>query len=187
MAESLTGKFLISVRRLRDPNFYQSVVLIVEHGAGGAMGLIINRPSSILVTAALEGHFELPETGALIYTGGPVEQSALFILHNAREFQGTESPVVPGLFVGSSAEVFEQVVRRVAAGQQGLEFRIYAGCAGWAPQQLEGELARGDWLVYPASLEYIFHKDPYSVWDALIKRSAPPGFVAQAADDPEWN
>ena len=80
MPDSLRGQFLIAGKNLRDPNFYQSVVLIVEHGDGGAMGVVVNRPSGVTVTQALQKHFELPETGEMVYVGGPVERNALWIV-----------------------------------------------------------------------------------------------------------
>ena len=92
---------MIAAKRLRDPNFYKTVVLMVEHGADGAMGLVINRPSSVTFAHALSEHFKLPETDDLVYVGGPVEPSALFILHNSAELDRKESPLIPGVFVGS--------------------------------------------------------------------------------------
>lgn len=187
MSETLTGQFLIAAKRLRDSNFYQSIVLIVEHGAGGAMGLIVNRPSDITVAQALESHFELPETDDRVFTGGPVEQSALFVLHNSDEFDGAESPVVPGLYVGTNAQVFEAVVREAAQGSLTLKYRIFAGCSGWSAGQLEGELSRGDWLVTPATLDLIFYDDPYKVWSLLMRRVSTPDFVIDPPENPEWN
>jgi len=169
MPDSLRGQFLIAGKNLRDPNFYQSVVLIVEHGDGGAMGVVVNRPSGVSVTQALEKHFELPETGELVYVGGPVERNALFILHNADDLDSSETPVLDDLFVGSSPDTFESIVQRAAEGDANLKFRVYFGCAGWGPEQLEGELDRNDWLIYPASQEFVFHPDPYDTWDLLVK------------------
>ena len=168
MPHSLRGQFLIAGRTLRDPNFFQSVVLIVEHGEGGAMGVVVNRPSGVTVAEALKNHFELPESDAMVYVGGPVERNALFILHNAEDLDGSETPVLDGLFVGSSPDTFESVVKRSAEGNEELKFRVYFGCAGWAPDQLEGELARNDWLVVPGMVEYVFHSDPYAVWDLVV-------------------
>jgi putative transcriptional regulator len=187
-SDSLRGHCLISAKRLRDQNFYKTVVLLVEHGSDGAMGLVINRPSCVTVAHALSEHFKLPETDDLVYVGGPVEPSALFILHNSAELDGNESPVVPGVFVGSSAEVFEQIVRTSAEGDPDIQFRIFSGCAGWAPGQLEGELARGDWHSLPAEVERIFGDDPYAVWDNLIaKVYASNRILEQPPCNPEWN
>jgi putative transcriptional regulator len=177
MAESLRGQFLIAGRNLRDPNFFRSVVLIVEHGSGGAMGVVINHPSGVTVTQALKMHFDLPDSGEMVFMGGPVERNSLFILHNAAEIDGAESAVLDGLFVGSSPEAFEEIVQRAAEGELNLQFRVYFGCAGWAPDQLEGELERNDWMVCEASHEYVFHSDPYQVWDLLVEewnKTHPP-------------
>lgn len=185
---SLTGHFLISAKQLRDKNFYRTVVLMVEHNDSGAMGLVVNRPSHVTVTQALKGHFELPETGDVVFTGGPVETAALFILHNSQEFDGNESPVVPGLYVGNSEQVFEDIVLSASEGNEQLKFRVFAGCAGWAPGQLEGEIARGDWLTFPASTEMIFHEDPYAMWSLLCQQVAQSGdFLPSIPSNPEWN
>ncbi|MGQ0634072.1 MAG: YqgE/AlgH family protein [Planctomycetaceae bacterium] len=168
MPDTLRGQFLIAGRTLRDPNFYQTVVLVVEHNDGGAMGVVINRPSGVTVAQSLQKHFDLVETGEMVYLGGPVERNALFVLHNAAELDTAESPVIEGLFVGGSAEAFEEVVKRAADSDPDLRFRVYFGCAGWGPGQLEGELTRNDWHVSPASLDPIFSPDPYSVWESAV-------------------
>lgn len=165
MTESLRGNFLIAARSLKDPNFFQAVVLLVEHGDDGAMGLVVNRPSGVTVSRALEEHFVLPEDGQSVYIGGPVEPSGLFILHNGDGLETDEPPVMPGLYIGSNAEVFEEIVMRAAAGDEDLQFRVYSGCAGWGPDQLEGELSRQDWLILPGRCEYVFDVDSYEVWD----------------------
>jgi len=188
MAESLRGCFLIAGCRLRDPNFFKTAVLLIEHGSDGAMGVVINRPSSVTVANALSGQFDLPATEQLVYVGGPVEPAALFILHGAGELDPEERAVLPGLFAAGSADVFEQVVRSAETDGEAVPFRVYSGCAGWAPGQLEGELARGDWFVVPGAAEYVFHLDPYAVWDLLLadayrrKRLLPV-----QCDHPEWN
>lgn len=186
-SQSLQGKLLVAACHLRDPNFYKTAVLIVEHGEGGAMGLVINRPTSISVTRALSEHFELPERGELVYYGGPVEPAALFVIHNAGDIDN-DSPIIPGLYVGSSAEAFEKVVRSAAKPDGKLRFRIYSGCAGWAPKQLENELAQGDWFVLPATAETVFAEDPYRVYDTLIHQiRKSQRIVRSAVEDPEMN
>ncbi|MEX0704812.1 MAG: YqgE/AlgH family protein [Planctomycetales bacterium] len=186
--DTLRGQFLIAGKRLRDPNFYKTVVLMVEHGAEGAMGLVVNRPSSMTVAHALSEHFDLPETDDVVYLGGPVEPSALFILHDGEFLDAGEPPVVPGLYVGSSESAFERVVRSATEEDSGTHFRIYSGCAGWAPGQLENELERGDWHVLPACAELTLCSDPYETWDQLLQKvHAAHRILPDAPPHPEWN
>jgi putative transcriptional regulator len=188
MGDSLRGQFLIAARHLRDPNFYKSVVLIVEHNDGGAMGVVINRPSGVTLANALKKHFELPDNGELVYVGGPVEQNALFILHNAEDLALAETPILPGLFAGSSPEIFEKIMERATETDSDLRFRVFFGCAGWAPEQLEGELSRNDWLQVPADAELALSPDPYVLWDELLSlhRQRNP-LVPDVQGDPECN
>jgi putative transcriptional regulator len=187
MTESLRGQFLIAARHLRDSNFYKSVVLIVEHGTDGAMGLVVNRPSSVTVANVLSEHFDLPETDDLLYFGGPAEPSHLFILHNSAQFDQCERPVVPDLFVGSE-EVFLSILRSADDGETGLQYRIFSGCAGWGADQLEGELERGDWLVYPADSVPLFCADPYEFWESVLgKVQQLRSILPQDAGNAEWN
>ena len=172
MTECLRGHFLIASKRLRDDsNFYKSVVLMLEHGEHGAMGLVINRPSSIRVAHALAGHFNLPETEDVVFCGGPVEPSALVILHDDSNFQDDGPSVLPGLFVGGSPEAFERVIADAAEeGKFNHCFRVLSGYAGWGEGQLENEIARGDWHTHPACRELVFHEDPYELHELLLKK-----------------
>jgi len=188
MSEVLRGRCLIASRQLNDPNFSKTVVLIVEHGSHGAMGLVINRPSSILVSNALSKHFDLPEVSDLVYVGGPVEPAALLVLHNVSDLSGNEPEVVPDVYIGNSAESFEDVVRRVSEEDPALRFRIYSGCAGWAPGQLEGELERGDWHVATPVAQVVYHEDPYAVYELMLHRVLEERQILPPAPvDPQWN
>ncbi len=188
MPDSLRGNFLIARRTLRDLNFFHTVVFLVEHNDEGAMGVVVNRPSGTTVAEALSQHFDLPRTDDEVYIGGPVEENAMFILHNAADLAREETPVIAGIFVGSSAEVFEEAVRRSANGDAELRFRVYSGYSGWTAGQLEAELERNDWLVTPATEEFVFHPKPYLVWNLVIQKfrqthSLAPGNLGE----PEMN
>ena len=189
MFDSLRGRFLIAGPRLRDPNFFKSVVLIVEHGPDGAMGLVVNHPSSDTVANALQEHFDLPETQELVYVGGPVEPSALFVVHNSAKLDPTEMPVVPGVYMGSSAEVFQEILAAsLHKDDEDLIYRVYGGCAGWGPNQLESELERGDWLTLDADAKYVYADDPYLVWEQLITKTYKTRrMFPQKCEHPEWN
>ncbi|GAB4162468.1 MAG: YqgE/AlgH family protein [Planctomycetaceae bacterium] len=188
MMESLRGQFLIAGKSLRDPNFHKSVVLMVEHGSEGAMGLIVNRPSTVSISDALSEHFQLPEIEDLVYIGGPVEPSALFIVHNRDDLDHADPPIVPGVYVGSSPEAFETVVRSAIDQESPLQFRIFCGCAGWSGGQLEGEIARGDWFTLPATAEIIFNENPYDIWDMVrTQLHRFPSIPRENHENPEWN
>jgi len=188
MPKSLRAHFLMAVKGLRDPNFYKAVVLMVEDGENGSMGLILNQPSDSLVQEALAEHFDLPGIDDLIYTGGPVEPSALFILHNAGDVDIEEQPLLPGLYVGSTATAFQEVVQRIADGDKDIKFRVFRGCAGWAAYQLQGELARGDWLTVPATAEHVLHDNPYDLWERLVDIAGRQSGVIPVTDgNPELN
>lgn len=188
MTKSLSGQCLVASKHLRDPNFYKSAVLIVEHGSHGAMGLIINRPSSVLVRHALSEFFDLQAVKQPVYMGGPVEPRALLVLHNLRELAANERPVVPGVYIGNSENAFKEVMERASDGAHGLAFRIFSGCAGWAPNQLEGELERGDWHLAPACRELVFHDDPYEIYDAVMQKVFEANrLVPHTCRNPQWN
>ncbi|MFQ5730664.1 MAG: YqgE/AlgH family protein [Planctomycetaceae bacterium] len=188
MSQSLRGHFLIAAKKLRDDNFYRTVVLIVEQNAEGAMGVVVNRPSSITVANALSEHFQLPDNGDVVYIGGPVHPQDLIVLHDRCDLDPDDTPVVPGLSVGRNSEVFEEVMRLAAAGCSELKYRIFCGCAGWAPQQLEGEIDRGDWFVVPASAALLFSEDPFCVWDEVRRRvHRSPEMLPDLPGVPEWN
>jgi putative transcriptional regulator len=188
MSDSLRGDFLIACKGLRDPNFFKTVVLMVEDGPQGSMGLIVNRPSSFLVAHALSEHFKIPETKDLVYVGGPVEPTALFILHTFPDLEDESSKVIPGIFVGSSADSFATIVNNAVEGGNDSQFRIFSGCAGWAPGQLDSEIKRGDWCRQPATTELILHEDPYAVWDVLLEQVHEDNrTIPMTACNPEWN
>lgn len=186
MSDTLSGQFLVAGKHLRDPNFYRTVVLMVEHGHEGAMGLVVNRPTPVTLGEALSAHFEVRDGEASVYYGGPVEPAALFVAHNQGE--AGESAVVPGVHVGSSAEAFERVVTADAPSPDDLRFRVFSGCAGWGPGQLEGELDRGDWFVVPATSERTFEADPYELWESMLREVGDRTLgTSRPPVDPEWN
>lgn len=171
MPNSLRGQCLIAAKSLRDENFYKTVVLMLEHTEHGATGLVLNRPSSVCVAHALSGHFNLPDTDEVVFMGGPVEPSALLILHDAEALGCSDSSPVPGVFVGGSAESFEQVLLSSTSDEEDrTRFRVFSGYSGWGEGQLEGEIERGDWLIHAGSHELVFEIDPYEVYEVALQQ-----------------
>jgi putative transcriptional regulator len=158
-----SGTFLIAARGMRDPNFAQTVVLLIEYDDQGAFGLIINRPTRYTLDelwpeiAGLEVHS--------VYLGGPVFPNRLLFLLRSDDVPQEMRQVLPGVHLGSD----ELTLKRIIAAGEG-EFRTYAGYSGWAPGQLEAEIARGDWHLLPAERRFIFDPRPAEIWKQLIQR-----------------
>lgn len=188
MSHALKGHFLVAARHLNDPNFFRTVVLIIDHGAEGAMGLVVNRPSCLSVAAALSHEFDLSSSAEMVHFGGPVDREALFILHNSDPGDCCKQVVVPGVVTVGTSEEFHKVLNGVQSQDPSLAYRIFHGCAGWAPDQLEGEIERGDWLVLEASSEATFHEDPYELWDVCLSKVFQANrILPHAVQNPEWN
>jgi putative transcriptional regulator len=158
------GTFLVATRGLRDPNFSQTVVFLIDSGSTGAFGVIIDRPTGHTMAELW------PEISGLaahsVYFGGPVfPHHLLFLFRSDSAPEGTRR-VLRGVYLGSD----ELVLKRVLAEGED-EFRVYAGHAGWAPGQLENEIARGDWYILPAERAFIFHPQPSEVWRELVQRA----------------
>ena len=191
MSESLRGHFLIAAKHLRDSNFFKSVILMLEHNEDGAMGVVINHPMDVSVSSALSKHFEESKAGQSLLAGGPVEENALLILHNSLDYDQEHDPVVPGVFVGTSPDVFEKVVESSLqddGSTSEFQFRIYAGYSGWGEGQLEHEMSRGDWFSIPASANLVFDHEPYDVWEAATKQLYERKRIfPNQPPNPEWN
>jgi putative transcriptional regulator len=191
MSRSLRGHFLIASKHLRDSTFFKAVVLMLEHSEDGAMGVVINHPMDVSVSSALAKHFEMSRAGQCLLAGGPVEENALLILHNSMDYDQEHDPVVPGVFVGTSPDVFENVVASSLNdddNKEDFQFRVYAGYSGWGAGQLEDEMNRGDWFTIPASADFVFDREPYDVWEqALHNFHERKRMFPNQPPNPEWN
>lgn len=163
------GKFLVADRRIRDPRFAQTVLLLIDYSSQGAMGLIINRPTKVNLSSAfpkMEGFKERKDT---IYLGGPVGIEQIFLLIRSVRTPEESLHVFADVSISSS----ERVLRAMAKnGKSGKSFRVYAGYAGWSPQQLDQEVMRGDWHVVQADSRTIFDMRPSEIWPELIRQSS---------------
>jgi putative transcriptional regulator len=160
------GKFLVASRELIDLNFSQTVVLLIEYGPNGAMGLIINQPTEVRLKDVLPDLKEPTYQGDNLFIGGPVARNQLLVLlRSDREIEGAYN-VFEDVYASTSRAVLEEMVSHSGAGER---FRVYAGYAGWAPGQLDQEFSRGDWHVIRADKETVFEKEPSQIWTELIR------------------
>jgi putative transcriptional regulator len=164
---SLAGSFLIARPVLKDPNFAQSVVLLLAHSEDGAFGLVVNRPLPA---------DELPFP---LFDGGPCASPGVVILHGHADWvappdypgEGPAKPeVAPGVFVGD-----ESCLNRAAHPVAGQEprCRVFRGFSGWGGGQLEQELASGAWAVTPATGQLLFDTPVEDLWVGLVPPAIP--------------
>ena len=163
------GRFLVAGEHLRDPNFGRSVVLLLNYGERGARGIVINRQTDVKLATVLpeiSGLHQRPDT---VYLGGPVGRNQLLVLLRSDSPPGRAEHVIDNIYVSSSRQTLVEALNKASATAP---VHVYAGYAGWAPGQLDHEVARGDWHVLPADAETVFNKPPGKVWRELIERGA---------------
>jgi putative transcriptional regulator len=165
------GVLLVASPSIIDPNFRQTVLLIVKHGSEGTLGLVLNRSTNVLLAHALPNLTALKGTAHRLFAGGPVEPTRLLLLFRLKEPPADARPVIDGLYVGGTPALLERVL---TDGKPTEVFRSFAGFAGWAPRQLEYEMLQGSWGVLPLESFDIFAKDPATLWpDSLARLQAP--------------
>ena len=164
------GVFLVASPSLNDPNFRQTVVLVLEHGSQGTLGLILNRPTNMLLSETLPGVAALKGTTHRLFAGGPVQPNVVLLLSRLKEPQPDMRTVFDSVYVGGSPDVLERILTQAGPAAR---FRAFAGYAGWAPGQLGFEMLQGAWAVLPPEGN-LFDKDPASLWaDSLARLQAP--------------
>ncbi|HWF59333.1 MAG TPA: YqgE/AlgH family protein [Nitrospira sp.] len=168
------GVLLVASPSLNDPNFHQTVLLIIEHGRGGTVGLILNRPTNVLLSEALPDYTVLKRTNYRLFAGGPVEQTRLVLLFRLTQLLPDTRQIVAGVYVGTP-RVLERIVTQPRPTET---FRAFAGFAGWAPGQLEHEMLEGAWGVLPSDALSIFDKDPATLWPDSISRLQAPKTIS---------
>lgn len=179
--ESLRGHYLIAAPGLLDPNFARTVVLVAEHTEEGAMGLILNRASDVTVAEAVPDLADLAGDD-VVHLGGPVAPDSVVVLADY------DDPADAGLLVCGSLGLPGADAKLEELGSSVRRVRVFAGHAGWAPGQLEGELEREDWIVEPAVPEEIFTEDPDHLWSTVLARKGGQyALLARMPLDPSLN
>jgi len=169
------GVLLVASPNLDDPNFRESVVLIVEHGPEGTVGLILNRSTNVLLSHALPDLTVLKGTSYRLFVGGPVEPTHLLLLFRLKEPPADARSVFDGVYVGGTPKVLERIITQAKPTET---FRAFAGFAGWAPGQLKYEMLQGGWATLPPDSIDIFDKDPAVLWSDCLGRLQAPRVIS---------
>ncbi len=163
------GLFLIAEPSLHDPNFRETVVLLLHHGAKGTTGVIVNRPTDTRLSSVLPDRDELAGRGDTLHLGGPVDRQILLLLVRAKIGPEHAEHVFDNVYVSRSVDVLADALK---SDDPKTAVRLFAGYAGWAPGQLAEEIARGSWRIVPADSAVLFERDAAVIWPEMIRRTS---------------
>lgn len=162
------GKLLVASRDLGDPDFAQTVVLLVHYDAKGAVGLILNRRTDVPLSRVLEQLKVAKDRSDPVYLGGPVETPVAFaLLRSTAKVEGGQQ-VFGGVYFISSKSVLEKTI---SDGLNASAFHVFLGYAGWDNTQLRKEVDLGAWFIFPADTQTVFDSDPDSLWRQMIQKT----------------
>ncbi len=185
MAEVRAGMLLVASPALVDPNFVDSVVLLLDVDDQGALGVVINRPSGVPVSEVLDRWAPVVDEPEVLFRGGPVGTDGALAVGLLRDSEDVPVGFRP---VGGPLGLLDldTPVELLEGSLAGL--RIFAGYAGWGADQLAGEIEEGSWYVVPAEAADAFRVDPSDLWRDVLRRQ--PGELAWHATrpvDPDLN
>ncbi len=160
----LKGQLLLDSGQLRGSFFQRTVVLICQHDAEGAFGLVLNRATGSNAGDMIVA--DLPDTlkSSPLFLGGPVQPSALSYLVSDTFIP--DANVLPNLSLGHSLDTLVDLGQSFSATQK---VKLFAGYAGWSAGQLEDEIKRKAWVTHPASLDLVFDAKPDELWQKILR------------------
>jgi putative transcriptional regulator len=168
------------VPQLLDPNFHRAVVLMLDHGEEGALGLVLNNcmPTGLREVAKTLQLEWAGDPDAQIRMGGPVEQIRGWFVHDQPYWDTDADLIAEGLWLTTSLEAVKRD-GHVRFGHRGARFLFLLGYAGWAGGQLEAEIAAGSWVVVPivepdeddvgVDVDFLFDCDPEAMWTEALR------------------
>ena len=175
----LGGSFLVSEIALADPNFRQTVVMMISHDENGAFGLVVNRPSPFTLGDVVDGLDDTPAASIPVFIGGPVQQEILFLLHAPFPGHSPDDEAMHPVDGVISEPATVPLVDYLKTDWAALPLedrpavRVYAGYSGWGPLQLEGEMKAEAWVVVKATREMIFRPDAAGAWEEAFAKKGP--------------
>jgi putative transcriptional regulator len=167
---SIAGRLLVATEQMGDPRFHRTVIYMISHDATGALGVIVNRPVARIAAAEVLKDLGREDRGAQgtirVHYGGPVSRAQGVVLHTG-EWRTNDTRVVgDGVAVTTSPLVVDAMAH--GGGPRRALFAL--GYAGWAPRQLEAELAANAWISVPADEGLVFDDEAVTKWDRAMAR-----------------
>ena len=177
------GKLLVASRDLADPNFAETVVLLVHYDVQGVVGLVLNRRTDVPLSRVLADLKPARERSDTVYLGGPVETPlVLALFQSPANLDGAEH-VFGRVYLISSKTLFEKTIS--AKPDPGV-FHVYVGYAGWTADQLRREVELGAWFIFPGDASTVFNSDPDSLWLQMIGKTELRLAESEPAAEGAW-
>jgi putative transcriptional regulator len=183
--EALVGHLLVATPGLRDANFERTVVLLVAHENGGALGVVLNRATEVPVAEVLSAWGTVASEPSVVFEGGPVQPEAAICLARVKSSSGElrgfsrVDGTVGTIDLGANPEAIHDEL---------VEVRVFAGYAGWSAGQLEAEIAGGSWFTFKALPGDAFTDRPDDLWSMVLRRQGGMyAAVAMYPADPTLN
>lgn len=173
------GKLLVTPRDAPDPSFAESVILLVQYDHESAVGLMINRRTTIPLSRALHNLKVAGQRSDPAYIGGPVETGSAMALFRSDTKPDSGAQVLEKLYLIPSQPALEKAL---SGSKNADSLRVYVGYCGWGPRQLDNETRLGAWYIMDANAALVFDANPDTMWSRLISRSESR--VALAAPSP---
>ncbi|MCZ8154920.1 MAG: YqgE/AlgH family protein [Leptospira sp.] len=181
---STRGKLLISNSSVIQDYFHKTIVLMVDHDADGAFGLVLNKPTSQTLESLIKNLPETEHSEKNVYSGGPVDNMFVTIVHNQKSSKDPGVQIIPGVFMARSYDTLVEVLESKDA-----HFRVFQGYAGWTSGQLESEFEKLSWVVSEISESAIFQEnESEELWkEALKHKGGIYKYFVEHTKDPMLN
>ena len=171
---STKGRLLVATPLLGDPNFERTVVLMLEHSAEGALGIVLNRPSPLPVEEPLPDWARFAPEPPVVFVGGPVAKGSVIALARRADDRQHRMPDGAWEQVLDGVGVLDLGVDDVVVGSALSAVRVFTGYAGWGEGQLEAEITEGAWWTVDASVDDATTVDPEHLWRTVLRRQHGP-------------
>jgi putative transcriptional regulator len=164
-AELKKGSFLIASPDIDAGIYFRSVILLVEHTAGGSFGLIINKPIEIDLPEDLINLKNQANPNVGTRAGGPIQPNQMMLLHSSEALANQSLEICKGVYLGADVRFLQEAIN----DPSGPRLLLCFGYTGWNSGQLEREFLNGQWFLAPGSADHVFHDHPEKVWQSVLR------------------